>query len=104
MRPTCRANVEITGVGKRARAWQYALVLAAQCGRPPMMRLIAASSTACRQLPSAESTCAGNIDKVSVGGNRRSRCVGSSAWTPSRSCALVNTLKNASASVSAARR
>ena len=30
MRPTCRASVEITCVGKRARAWQYALVLAAQ--------------------------------------------------------------------------
>jgi DNA polymerase IIIc chi subunit len=30
MPPTCRASVEITCAGKRARAWQSALVLAAQ--------------------------------------------------------------------------
>lgn len=66
-----------------------------QRGRPPMMRLITASSTACWQLPSAESTCTRNIDNVSVGGNTRSRCGGSSSLTPSSSCSLVNRLKNA---------
>jgi len=38
MPPTCRANSEIISVGKRPRAWQYALVLAAQRGKPSTIR------------------------------------------------------------------
>jgi hypothetical protein len=45
---------------------------------PLIKRLTAASSAAWRLLPSAESACAMNIDNVSVGGDSRSRCSGSS--------------------------
>lgn len=34
-------------LGKRARAWQYALVRGEQRGNEPIMRLSAASLTAC---------------------------------------------------------
>jgi hypothetical protein len=60
---------------------------------PPMMRLTMASSTANWQLPSADRTWARNIDRVSVGGNDRSRCSGNNASTRSSSCGPVSRLK-----------
>jgi hypothetical protein len=62
-------------------------------GSPATKRLTAASSTAWRQLPSADSAWAMNIDKVSVGGNNRSRCSGSSDSMSSSSSGPVSRLK-----------
>jgi hypothetical protein len=76
--PVRRAKVSIIACGNRARALQYAAVLLLHGVMPAIKRLTAASSTTCRQLPSAESACAMNIDSVSAGGNSRSRCSGSS--------------------------
>ena len=62
-------------------------MLVLQGSRPAITRLTAALSTACRQLPSAESAWARNIHSVSVGGNTRWRCSGTSASTRSSSWA-----------------
>ena len=68
-----RASVEIIVAGRCERAWQWPHVSVLPGFRPPITRLTLASLTTCRQLPSADSTWATNIDKVSVGGNTRSR-------------------------------
>ncbi len=97
--PVCRARVEIIVSGRRLRALQYPPVSVLPGFRPPITRLTMASSTTCRQLPSADNAWARNIDKVSVGGNSRSRCSGSNASTRSNSCGTLSRLNIAEQSV-----
>lgn len=69
------------------------------CANPPGMRatvrLIGKPKPACWQPPSAASTCAKNMDSVSVGGNNRSRWTGSSSSRPSSIYGPMSTLKKA---------